>query len=95
MKSLISEISLLDHKFIGIKSILKNTETNKHLSYKSNKHNNINSLLSHLSDLNSQLIPDIIYNYSIEIYLSNILKINGQETKVITIKKNIKKNLAD
>lgn len=95
MNNLLKEIEKYDFNYLGIKSLLTNELTNKHLTYKSNKHNNLNSIKEHLNVLNYQLIPDIIYTYIIEIHLSKTVIINGIETKVITITKNIKKYLVD
>lgn len=95
MKNLIEEIEKYDYNYLGIKSVLESELTNKHLSYKSNKYCNLQQLKAHLSDLNTQLIPDIIYTYSIEIHLPKTLLINNVETKIITIKTNIKKDLVE
>lgn len=95
MKNLLKEIEKYDYNYLGIKSILESEISNKHLSYKSNKHCNLQQLIAHLKDLNAQLIPDIIYTYTIEIHLPKMLLINNVETKIITIKTNIKKDLVD
>jgi len=95
MKNLLEEIKKYDYNYLGIKSVLESEISNKHLSYKSNKHCNLQQLITHLSSLNTQLIPNIIYTYTIEIHLIKTLLINNVETKIITIKTNIKKDLVD